>query len=83
MFACTWKNEKALTLLASKQAKMQDGEGNTALMYAAQVGFLQGVKALLEEAKMRNKQQKTALMTAAFMGHEQIVRLLAKHESSM
>ena len=50
MFACTWKNKKAVDKLISLKNK-RDDQQHTALMYAAQVGFTYGVKQLLDETK--------------------------------
>ena len=71
-------------LLLKKEAGMQDEDGRTALMGAADHDHIECIKLLLEkEAGMRDKNGWTALMFATYNNRLGCVRLLAERERDM
>lgn len=54
--------------------------GSTALMIAARVGFLEGVKLLIKEVRIRNTKDETAIMMAAMGNHVSCVKELIPYE---
>lgn len=78
------KERAEMLALAAKfkaiNVDLQDNDGNTALMLAAQAGQLEAVKTLkLFKANtlLKNKQSKTALDLARLKGNREIVKLLS------
>ncbi|TNJ30143.1 Ankyrin repeat protein 1 [Giardia muris] len=66
------------------QARGQDKNGMTAMMFASEFGYVEIVTLLRDkEAKMKNKGGATARMLAARHGHEEIVHLLDDSEKDM
>lgn len=64
--------------------KEKDKDGMTALMHAAQKGYVEMVELLvIHEKGEHDNQHRTALMLAASAGHTPIVKILAKYEARM
>ncbi|EET02482.1 Protein 21.1 [Giardia duodenalis assemblage B] len=54
--------------------------GTTALMIAARIGFLDGVRLLIREARIRNVRDETAIMMAAVGNHANCIEELVPYE---
>lgn len=66
------------------QAGSANNLGKTAMMYAAEGGHLECVRALmLKEARMQDDEGRTALFYASWHGHTEIVRLLVDREARL
>lgn len=73
-----------ISLLRTREEKMQDTHGNTALMYAVNSSSLDAVYKLMKyESRIQNTEGYTALMYAAFHNKVQIVAALMKLEEGM
>ncbi|TNJ26175.1 Ankyrin repeat protein 3 [Giardia muris] len=67
-----------------QQAGLQDVDGRTAMMHAAQKGYTEIVRILVDkEARIQTPYGTTALMDAACNGHTSIVRILVDYEGGM
>jgi ankyrin repeat protein len=75
---------KALEKLYKENGGRQDENGCTALMYAANSGYLECVRFLIKncknELRKTDNNGRTALMYAAMRGQTEIVKLLVKFE---
>lgn len=70
--------------LIPQRAGEQDMDGRTAMMYAAQKGYTEMVRLLVDkEARIQTPYGTTALMDAACNGHTNVVRLLCDREGGM
>lgn len=66
------------------QAGSANNLGKTAMMYAAEGGHLECVRALmLKEARMQDDEGRTALFYASWHGHTEVVRLLVDREARL
>jgi ankyrin repeat protein len=78
--ACDERLEKAQLLLEwGADVNARDGDGNTALMVAAEYASAGQAKLLLKwdaDVHIRNADGNTALMIAAYYGHSEMVSLL-------
>lgn len=68
-------------MLIDTELRIQDKNGRSALMYAAQKGNYECVKMLLGEATLTDKAGNTALIIATMMGYMHCARCLLKHEA--
>lgn len=84
MLAAACGHSKMISLLRTREGKLQDIHGDTALMYAVYSSSLDVVYALMKyESRMQNTEGCTALMRAVLQNKVQIAAALMKLEEGM
>ncbi|TNJ28047.1 Kinase, NEK [Giardia muris] len=76
MFAALLRDRSSLEAHLPQEMGKKNVAGWTALMYAARVGYSEGVELLLGERGAKNRDGSTALLLALMHGHRGAIRLL-------